>query len=591
MSNQIRRILLLALCGLFASACSAAGIGIGNDSSVHVEDTVDWQAMAESLQKEEQRNDAHGKLQLVSSVVTPTPTPAPQPALPPSTEQPAKVAFVQGGDIWLKALPDGAAQRLTNDGKNQSPQWSASGQWLSFVKNPDAPELWIIQSNGSDSQKIAEGLTQDSYAWSPLQETIAIAKGAEISFYSLAQGAKPHLDSTIEVGAADSSGSIGKIAWSPRGQQLAFTYLRAIDPSKATAATGKKDGLWLLDVATSTLQLVVESGVPQKGEIVLQGWSSDGADLFYWQGQILSASMMADGVPFYRVAASGGKPQMVADAVVVQDDAVQSQSGGQSQVVLVAGSGREMWINKSLRSVDIGSTKAMTLTNADQAVASPAWSPNGDAIAYVGMPAIKDVGGGPAAQAALNQRKVWIVDGSSGDARSVEMSGTVREESPQWIDSETLLVARLDGDGKVSLWQLSRAGDQEKQVVGEISPAPDWFGYYGYIDWRPYFSLWRPQSAPTNGPSLAHFLEGLQSNLTQKDAVAFWGEPATVTGSDLLIYQYQLGDGVSLWLGFPGDGPLVYAQLHTSSGKVFELKPVSGGESGTEAPATSTPTA
>jgi hypothetical protein len=38
-----------------------------------------------------------------------------------------KVAYVQGGDIWTKVLPDGEPQRLTNDGRSIAPKWSPSG--------------------------------------------------------------------------------------------------------------------------------------------------------------------------------------------------------------------------------------------------------------------------------------------------------------------------------------------------------------------------------------------------------------------------------------------------------------------------------
>jgi len=591
MSNQIRQIVLLALCGLLASACSAAGLGISNDSSIHVEDTVDWQAMAESLQKEEERDDGHGKIQLVSALATPTPTLSVDPAPAPLVGEQAKVAYVQDGDIWVKALSDGKPQRLTDDGSNQSPQWSASGLWISFVKNPDAPELWITQSDGDGAQQIAIGVAQNSYAWSPLEDNLALAKGAELSFYALNKGAKPSLDSTVKVGTPESGATIDKITWSPNGQQLAFTYSVPQSGDNAPNALAKQDGLWLVDIASGALKEVVESGVPAKGQIILKGWSSDGVNLLYWQGPVLSASLLADGVPFYQVAANGGTPQAMADAVVVHDDVVQSQPNGLSQVAFVVGSGREMWDNKSLQSVSIDGGQALTLTTAGQVAASPAWSPSGDAIAYAGMPAAENVGGGANALAALDKRQIWVVDAGTGDAHSVEMSNAVREEAPQWINDETLLVARIDGKGNVSLWQINRTGNQEQKVVDEISPAPDGFGYYGYIDWRPYFSLWRPQSTAGSVPSLADILEGLQGELTQEAAVALWGKPDAVTGSGLLIYQYQLDDGVSLWLGFPGDGPLVYAQLHTPSGKIFELKPVTSDQSGTEAPATSTPTA
>ena len=60
----------------------------------------------------------------VASQVTPTPT----------SINLGRLAYVQGGDIWVKTLPYGPPQRLTTDGRNKEPSWSPSGDWLAFRK-------------------------------------------------------------------------------------------------------------------------------------------------------------------------------------------------------------------------------------------------------------------------------------------------------------------------------------------------------------------------------------------------------------------------------------------------------------------------
>src|SRR5512139_2453961 len=62
---------------------------------------------------------------LLATRVATLATPAP-PVLPDV----GRVAYVQGGDIWIKVLPDGKPQRLTTDGRNREPRWSPSGEWL-----------------------------------------------------------------------------------------------------------------------------------------------------------------------------------------------------------------------------------------------------------------------------------------------------------------------------------------------------------------------------------------------------------------------------------------------------------------------------
>lgn len=481
MSHQFKTTILFALCLFGASACTTMQIPQGTTAPA---------------------NQITSQPSAVTPTAPITDSTTTDPTTPTTTGAKPMLAYVFGGDIWVKAMPDGEAHQLTKDGDNQSPQWSASGQWLTFVKNPNAPELWAIQSDGTNAQQIDVTVGQDVYGWSPTEDKLALAKGAQITFYSFENGAPPKTEGTTDVGVPESSGTIGKVAWSPNGQQLAFTLSLPLTSTDSTPQVNKEDGLWTLDIAGNKLSQVVESGVPEKGQIILYGWGGDGQTLIFWQGAILSASMMADGVSLYSVPAAGGTPRLLADSVLVHDDAVQSQPNGLPEVAVVEGAGRQVWSNKSLTTVVISGTQTITLTTQDQAAGSPVWSPDGDAIAYLSMPDAGSVDGGPEAQAALAKRQLWLVDGASGNAQSVEMTTTAREEGPQWIDQNTLLVAHMDANGQVSLWQVSRQGDQEAKVVDKITPAPDWFGYYGYIDWSRYFSLWRaPNGTEARVPS------------------------------------------------------------------------------------------
>jgi hypothetical protein len=75
----------------------------------------------------------------------PTGTAAPQPT-PTSGVGLGKLAYVQGGDIRVKALPDGEPLRLTTDGQNREPRWSPSGEWLAFRKGDD--QVWVMRADG-----------------------------------------------------------------------------------------------------------------------------------------------------------------------------------------------------------------------------------------------------------------------------------------------------------------------------------------------------------------------------------------------------------------------------------------------------------
>jgi hypothetical protein len=269
-----------------------------------------------------------------------------------------------------------------------------------------------------------------------------------------------------------------------------------------------------------------------------------------------------------------------------------------------------MWHNKRLRSVVVGSEQSWELSPPEQAVSSPAWSPDGQAIAFVAMPDSEGISGGNDAMSALMQRELWIIE-ANREPRRIQVAGW-RIEAPQWIDNDMVLVAVYPFNQQVTLMKVDISRGISQSVTQEITPAPDWFGFYGHIDWSDYFSVWRPPTAapmmaaealpPTVAPrqldppasgkerALLDFLEVLHPQLTSDEAIHAFGEPDNITGSGLLIYQYHLSDGVWLWLAFPGAGPLSYAQLRTPSGKIFPLGFLPPEEPATPTPSIDTPT-
>jgi Tol biopolymer transport system component len=60
-----------------------------------------------------------------------------------------KLAYLRGGDIWVKALPDGEPQRVTTDARSGVPRWSPSGEWLAFRKG-EIGAMWArVREGGS----------------------------------------------------------------------------------------------------------------------------------------------------------------------------------------------------------------------------------------------------------------------------------------------------------------------------------------------------------------------------------------------------------------------------------------------------------
>jgi len=79
-----------------------------------------------------------------------------------------------------------------------------------------------------------------------------------------------------------------------------------------------------------------------------------------------------------------------------------------------------------------------------------------------------------------------------------------------------------------------------------------------------------PTSSREERP-FAVFQPYLTRQLTPAAARSRFGAPDEETGSGLLIYKYRVDGGRTLWLGFPGQAPIVYARLEAKDGTLTDL--------------------
>jgi len=71
---------------------------------------------------------------------------------------------------------------------------------------------------------------------------------------------------------------------------------------------------------------------------------------------------------------------------------------------------------------------------------------------------------------------------------------------------------------------------------------------------------------------LSAFEPFLTRQLTPALARAQFGAPDELAGSGLLIYKYRLEGEQTLWLGFPGFAPIIYANLEAKDGTMRALE-------------------
>ena len=421
-------------------------------------------------------------------------------AVPTSTPTPSlgKLAYVQGGDIWVKALPDGEPQRLTTDGRNSVPRWSPSGQWLAFRRGDY--QVWLMSADGNEAHSLNEGAAVDAFAWAPADDRLAYVAAAGLQVIS-ADGATPVTLVSPSL-PGHGPGQMGPIAWSPDGAWIACEW-QEWQPGQPLTY----QGLWKVSANGKQLTELYASGVPEKGDAILAGWFPDGQHILFWQGEMLSGSMLADGVPLYSLSADGGKPVQLArqlasdarpstDKVLAHSDFV-APAPASAQVAVTVGAYRATWMNKRVAVVEAGTDAISFLTTEDLAAFSPSWSPDGIHLAYVAMPDRGDLVGGDDARLGMMERCIWVVN-AQGEPQPRQLTNdqTYRDERPLWsADGRHLLFARMDAEGGASLWLILAAGGEPRRVVDELTPLPGpasgWFGYYGHVDWDNLFDWWR----------------------------------------------------------------------------------------------------
>ena len=412
---------------------------------------------------------------------------ATQPATPkePATNL-GKVAYVQDGNIWVRALPDGDTRPLTTGGQNTAPRWSPSGEWLTFYRGDEA---WLMQADGTNAHCIPSASTQDC-AWSPVNDRLAYTAGQAtlriIEPDELADTG-PRGEGHVLLQAAIDEEPLTRIknlAWGPDGQRLAYVL-----QSGQPGGLPDRVSIGTLDLESGPHELYAAPSPPQDG-LITAGWTPDGQAVLFWRELLFSASGAADGLPLEIAPMDGGQPVVIADFSLLHPDFWSASPTGET-VALTLGSGRETWTNKRIALVDLETAGLDYLTDETVSAFSPAFSPDGQQIAYVAAPDIGHVWGGDEAKIGTAQRRIWVMNVDGSGQRPLTGDPAYRDERPQWsADGSHILFARMNESGHTSLWLIDVTGVTLTRVVDRLAPAPEWFGNYGYIDWDQFFDWW-----------------------------------------------------------------------------------------------------
>lgn len=382
------------------------------------------------------------------------------------------LAYIHGGDLWVNELSDGQAKQLTTDGRNRSPHWSPSGQWLAYSKDD---ELWVVRPSGAEAKALSTVDKFAKFAWSPESDTLAYVRKESLCVASAGEWREQVL---VNVNG------IGEMAWSPDGEWLAYD----VWPENTDY-----NGLWRIRSDSSNASELYKTDMPFAEGAILADWSPDGQNILFWLRIGLSA--MKDGLPLYTIPAHGGESRELVDSMLLGPNFWAGSPNGKL-LAITKSSGRFPWTRDCIAVVDSVSGKLTYLTDDKTAAISPAWSSDGQRIAYV-APDISFVGKAKDYddyeamvadfEAKVTQRRIWVMNKDGSDKRQLTNDAAYRDERPLWsADGSHILFVRLNQNGQASLWLMRNYGSELNKVVDEIDSEE-----YDYIEWNKYFDWWK----------------------------------------------------------------------------------------------------
>jgi Tol biopolymer transport system component len=332
---------------------------------------------------------------------------------------------------------------------------------------------------------IAEPGSSSPVYWSPARDELVAISAEGLQIFSAQNNWKQPVRIVPD--------TQGPVVFSDRGDEIVYPHpVNGNDRARAAGAPDRTGCLCRLAIHMANAKPRVIASVHLSG-LIPCAWSSATRSIIYWFDKDFSGSLAADGLDLFQIADAGGSPKPLNVSTLVDSDLV-ALSPDETSLAITAGTGREEWERKRIATIDLRTTHISYLTEPTVAAVCPAWSPNGNHIAFSSAPSYSDKaeGEGDEWKRLLQQRRIWICESNgTGNPRQLTNDPRYRDEEPAWCRAGThILFCRIDLSGNKSIWLLNLDGNETQFIAGPLARLPfgdaPW-GYYGYITWRKLF--------------------------------------------------------------------------------------------------------
>jgi len=383
--------------------------------------------------------------------------------------------------IWVRALPTGAPQQLTQGAANDvCPVWSPDGSSLAFLRvTDDGEQYFVIPAAGGAERKIAdtdaleESTTiRPSISWMRDGKSLAVVRSENnkppaVFIATVDPGAPRRLTDPPAGTPGDSNPSI-----SPDGQTVAFVRNVA----------GEAGDVWLCDTSGGSLRQLTFDTRATRG----MAWTPDGRDIIY-----SSITRARHNWQIWRVPAFGGSPKEVAiGASDATEPAIALQ--GHRLAYTQTPSMSAIWL-ANLPAGENAHTRPVIRSEGREAF--PSYSPDGRQIAWV-----SDRSGA---------EEIWVSNANGENEAQVTSMKAMSLDRPRWSpDGQKLLFVSHGMPESIYSVQASARMAQPKPlslapgaVVNGVTWSHDGSTVYG--EWRGV--VWRFARGGQNKPLTEHF--------------------------------------------------------------------------------------